>query len=181
MSWCNLTEQPGFLEQVDGLGIGEWSGRTYRHTSPGRDPLSGEGARQFGGRWNSAGRSTLYLAFPRETCLAELDRMLATQPVTRSDLAARAIHEIEVENLRVLDLRTEESLATVGLTLSDILAESWEACQRVGDAAAFLKCEGILTVSATASGNVLAVFPEHVVAGKLRLVGTEVLEFGETE
>lgn len=173
-----MAEPDPVLERIDRLGIGLWGGRAFRHTSPGRDPLSGEGARQFGGRWNSPGISTVYLAAPRETCLAEFHRMAATQPVSASDFDRRAIHEIDVDSLRVLDLRSELALATVGLELSDVMSQSWLACQQVGDAASFLNCEGILTISATGAGHIIAVFRDIVGPDKLRVIRTDIVEFG---
>lgn len=107
-----MDEAPDLLRRIDQLGIGFWTGTAYRHTSPARNPLSGEGASQFGGRWNSPGISTLYLAFPRETCVQEFIRMATKQPGGVESFQDRALHEIEVRDTRVLDLRTEAALAS---------------------------------------------------------------------
>ena len=164
------------LKRIERLGIGLWSGTAFRHTGPDRDPLSGEGALLFGGRWNSRGlAATIYLAFPREACVQEFRRMAAKQPGGPPAFQPRTVHEIEVDSLKVLDLRTEEALQIVGLDMSDIQAPDMSRCQRVGDAAFYLQLQAVLTVSATGVGNVLAVFEEHVAAGQLRVAGSEVL------
>ena len=60
----------------------------YRHLAPGRDPLSGEGARIHGGRWNPPESfPTIYLGLSEATVDAEFARMAAKQadtPMTSS-------------------------------------------------------------------------------------------------
>lgn len=164
------------LARVDQLGIGLWSGIAFRHTGPVRDPLSGEGARQFGGRWNSPGiAGTIYLAFPREACIQEFHRMAAKQMGGSDAFQTRIVHEIACDSLKVFDLRTATALQSVGLELSDINAADMTNCQRVGDAAFLLNLQGVLTLSATGAGNVLAVFEQHLVAGQLNVLSSRPL------
>ena len=49
---------------LDRLGSKPLNGVYFRHTAPKREPLSGEGARIVGGRWNRPGSEALYLAEP---------------------------------------------------------------------------------------------------------------------
>lgn len=162
------------LRRIDQLGIGRWSGTAFRHTSPGRDPMSGEGAKLFGGRWNSPDlASTVYLAFPEEACVQEFLRMANKQPGGPAAFRTRVVHEIAVESLRVLDLRTHDALNAVGLEPSDIQSPDMSNCQRVGDAAFYLHLQGVLTLSATGVGNVLAVFEEHAEPGQLRVLASK--------
>lgn len=79
------------VQRVNDLGSTSWSGTTYRHVSGRRDPLSGDGARQFGGRWNQPGFAAIYLALPVGTWLAEMDRLAQSQGVAAADLL-RAVH-----------------------------------------------------------------------------------------
>lgn len=87
----------------------------------------------------------------------------------------RIVHEISVDSLKVLDLRTSGALQSVGLELSDITAADMANCQRVGDAAFLLNLQGILTLSATGAGNVLAVFEQHLNAGQLHVLSSRPL------
>lgn len=70
------------VQRVNDLGAGiasAWSGKTYRHVATRRDPLSGAGARMFGGRWNPPDSfNAIYLAEPAGACMAELDRIAAS-------------------------------------------------------------------------------------------------------
>ncbi len=174
-----MDEAPDLLRRIDQLGIGFWTGTAYRHTAPGRDPLSGEGASRFGGRWNSPGISTLYLAFPKEACVQEFIRMAMKQPGGVESFQDRSLHELEVRDVRVLDLRTEAALNLVGIEPSDIIAADWSSCQEVGDAAFYLKLQGVLTISATGVGNVLALFEERIGPGQLKLLKSSSLEPAE--
>ena len=146
------------MARVESVGPSVWSGTTYRHTAPRRDPLSGEGARLLGGRWNAPdGTATIYLASPEATCRAEAQRLIDSQGVTGVRFP-RTIHTISVAELRVVDLSDPDRLASVGLSIDDIEAADWSPCQRVGEAAAFLGHQGLVVLSATGSGIVIAAF-----------------------
>lgn len=168
------------VQRVNDLGPTSWSGTTYRHVADQRDPLSGAGARNFGGRWNPPSTfGTIYLAHPVTACMAELARMASLQGVTVSDVlrarGGRSLYTIEVHEVPVLDLRAEAALAQVGLDVSDISDEDRTACQAVGHAAHFLKFGGILAPSATGVGLVLAAFESRLDPGQLRVQRSETL------
>jgi len=167
------------VQRVNDLGTTPWSGQTFRHTSRGRDPLSGVGARRFGGRWNPADIcATVYLAQPKLTCLDEFARLAQANNQPPEDMLRlpRELHTIDVTALPVLDLRDEESLDYVGLRMEDILDEEWTACQTVGHAAFFLDYGGIVAPSATGAGLVIAVFEARMKPGELTLRSTETLD-----
>jgi RES domain-containing protein len=120
--------EPDLLQAVDALGTTTWSGAAWRHTARGRNPLSGEGARLFGGRWNSPDiAATVYLAWPERTCLEEFTRMAAGQGRGTTSFLPRALHEIEVHNVLVVDLTSTASLDQVGLELADIQGDDRSA------------------------------------------------------
>ncbi|WP_110853793.1 RES domain-containing protein [Georgenia satyanarayanai] len=168
------------VQRVNDLGPTPWSGTTYRHVAGQRDPLSGAGARIFGGRWNPPGVfGAIYLAHPVAACMAELARMASSQDLTVSDFlrarGGRTLHTIDVRELSVLDLRTEAAQAQVGLELTDITDEDRTACQAVGHAAHFLGLGGVLTPSATGVGLVLTAFESRVGPGQLRVEHSELI------
>lgn len=161
------------VQRVDDLGTTRWSGTCYRHVSGKRDPLSGVGARLIGGRWNPSGISTVYLALPACTCMAELDRVAASQNVTVDDLlratAGRTLSTVGVTELAVLDLRDAAARNHVGLDLDDIADDDRTACQAVGQSADFLQLQGVLAPSAAGGGWVCAVYESRVFPGQLNV------------
>ena len=166
------------LQRVDTLGSVTWSGVTYRHTTARRDPLSGAGARLFGGRWNPKDIvATVYLATPLGTCLGELERVAQSQQTDVATMlrAAYRLHTIVVSDVPVLDLRTPGALGAVGLSLADISDADWTACQTVGHAAWFLGLGGVLAPSATGRGLVLAAFESHIGPGQFEVQASEQL------
>lgn len=166
------------LSRVDGLGGRPWTGETYRYAAVRRDPLSGAGARLFGGRWNPKDIvATIYLATPVGTCLGELERAAASQQVDVSTMlgVSYRLHHVAVSALPVLDLSIPAALDAVGLTTDDIADEDWSACQAVGHAAWFLGLGGVLAPSAVGRGLVLAAFESQVGPGQLTVRESEPL------
>jgi RES domain-containing protein len=146
------------LEAVDRLGSQPWTGLTFRHTAPGRNGLSGVGARMFGGRWNPPDLvSTLYLADPRAACVGEFHRMAASQGLRGSSFLPRPVHHIQVTELPVVDL-TGDGLGDVGLSLDDVKADDFAPCQLVGEVIYFLGAAGLVAPSATGLGLTVVVF-----------------------
>ena len=167
----------GLVQRVDQLGSTTWTSATHRYTAARRDPLSGAGARLFGGRWNPKDIfATIYLAHPVAACLGEVERTAESQGTTPDVLlrAAYTLHEVAVTDLPILDLREDQALAHVGLTTADIADPDWTACQAIGNAAWFLGLGGVLAPSATGEGFVLAAF-ETRVAGYLTVARSEPL------
>ena len=157
------------LEAVDRLGFQAWSGLAFRHTAPGRNGLSGAGARIYGGRWNPPNLvSTIYLSQPRATCVAEFHRMAQGQGRGPSSFLPRTVHHIQITDLSVLDL-TGDGLGDVGLDSDDLSDNDWSPCQLVGQAAHFLGASGLVAPSATGEGLTIAVF-ETRVRGQLAII-----------
>lgn len=166
------------VQRVNDLGPSTWSGTTYRYTTTGRDPRSGEGARRFGGRWNP--RDTFpvnYLAQPVATCMGELERTAAAAGTQASSRirAGLSLHTLQATALEVLDLTEPSALNHVGLDAEDLTDEDWTACQAVGHAAHFLGYDGVLAPSATGTGLVIAAFEARLGQGQLEVVTSEVL------
>jgi RES domain-containing protein len=166
-------------QRVDQLGVITWSGPTFRHTAKRRDPLSGVGARLAGGRWNPKGLfAALYLATPVRACMAELERAAASQGWTVPEMlaAGRTLHDINVTDARLVDLRPAENLAAVGLSPADVADDDWGPCQLVGHAAWFLGFDGIVAASATGQGDVVTAFEARLGPGMLSVTRSEDLD-----
>jgi RES domain-containing protein len=165
------------LAAVDAIGTTTWSGAVWRHTGPKRNPLSGEGARLFGGRWNPPDlASTLYLATDENGCRLEFARMAEGQGRGTASFLPRRITKFQAEDLELVDLRQPEHLAAVGLDLEDLTADDWAPCQRVGAAAHFLRAAGIIAPSAVGIGDTLAVFEARIASAALQITATYVLD-----
>lgn len=166
------------VQRVDALGGTPWSGQAFRYTAARRDPLSGAGARLFGGRWNPREIfPTIYLASPLDTCLGELERAAQSQQADPQTMlqASYLLHTISVHALTVLDLRESTELETVGLSQADITDDDWTACQSIGHAAWFLGLSGVLAPSASGRGAVLAAFESRIGPGELSVRESEPL------
>ncbi len=136
-----------------------FQGQVYRHVSPGISPVSGAGARSFGGRWNPPDSfPVIYTALSEATARAEFERLAARQGRLVSDFLPRNLYTLDVELSAVLDLTGLGGLRRVGLSMRAVRGDDASACQAVGDAAHKLGFEGIIAPSATSSGPVLAIF-----------------------
>lgn len=167
-----LNEQ--VVASVDALGPTPFSAVAYRYTTAHREPLSGEGSRRHGGRWNPKDLfPTIYLAIPESTCMGEVQRAAASNhlSVERMLSVPYVFHTIAIQGLHVLDLRSVDALNRVGLQAEDISGD-WSACQTVGHAAWFLDFAGVLAPSAMGKGLTLAVFEHKAGPGQVRFQST---------
>ena len=83
-----------------------------------RDPLSGEGAARYGGRFNRVGRAALYTSLAPETALREANQVGTLQPTTL--VAYRA-----AELGPVLDGRDAAAIASFGLEPGALADPAW--------------------------------------------------------
>jgi RES domain-containing protein len=72
------------------------------------EPLSGEGAARFGGRWNPVGSPTIYAARELSTAWAEYNQVFVQHPA----LIAR----LELEGARLADLTAPATLSDLGVS-----------------------------------------------------------------
>lgn len=163
------------VDRINNLGSRSWSGSAFRYTSASRDPLSGEGARRHGGRWNPPDLfPAIYLADSEQACMVEVDRAAETHGLEPKRMLAvpYRLHTIEVAGLPVLDLRTEEAQAEVGLEIEDIFGQDWSACQAVGHAAWFLEMAGVLAPAAGGVGLVITAYEHRARPGQVVLTSS---------
>ena len=152
-----IVERIGAIDPVD------FRGRAYRHVSLTQSPISGEGARVHGGRWNPPESfPTLYLALDRPTALAELKRTALRFGISPEQLLPRAVYRYEIVLHQCLDLRDQSSRAAAGLSLDTIRSEDQRRCQGVALAAHYLGLEGLIAPSAAGPGATIAVFIDRL-------------------
>lgn len=133
-----------------------------------RDPLSSEGARTLGGRFNIAGCPALYLASTPTLAVAESLQLGSMLGVVRFN--PRLLVSVDVALHSVLDLTAEENLERMGLTIED-LHDDWRdgdeptISQLIGAEARDSKVEAILyrSIIEPAASN-LRVFRENLFA-----------------
>lgn len=165
------------LDAVNAIGPTPWSGECFRYTTARRDPLSGEGARLRGGRWNPPDLfPVIYLAVPEAACMRELEKAARDNHL---DVATQLqvpykLHTLRVHDIPVLDLRDAQTQAILGLEPGD-LTGPWDICQPVGHAAWFLEFGGVLAPSATGDGLTLALFEHRVRPEQIQLEQSQAL------
>lgn len=132
----------------------------YRHYAPAYGPLSGEGARRQGGRWNPPDSvATVYTASDIETVDSEFTRQLARSGLSPANVQPRELATIRVELRRVLDLRDPDTRDALGVSLDDLMADDPSLSQAIGEAAQHLGYEAIVAPSASGGpGYVVALF-----------------------
>jgi len=163
---------PELIRRVDSLARVSFAGAGFRHLGPGHSPMSGEGARIRGGRWNPEDSfPVLYVALSPDAAVAEFYRLAERQGMPAENLLPRRFQEYAVELRELLDIREEDSRGGLGLTAAVITGVDPSRCQAVGDAAHYAGFEGILAPSATGAGDVLAIFTGNLVAGSSIEVG----------
>lgn len=97
----------------------QFTGTLYRALNPywAYRPLSGEGAKRLGGRFNVIGRPALYLAFSIETALNEVNQAGLFMPTT--------LVAIKVDLDPVLDATDPGELARFGRAPTDLAIPDW--------------------------------------------------------
>ena len=96
-----------------------YQGLLYRALNPiyARDPLSGEGARKHGGRFNPKGMPALYASQSVITALREANQVGTLQPTT--------LVAYEADIGPIFDATDAAELARFGLTMADLAADDW--------------------------------------------------------
>ncbi len=143
--------------------------RLWRIASARHPRLDGEGARRWGGRWNSPGRPVVYTS--ATASLAALEKLVWTDP------------EDVPDDLQLFELELPDDLAPQALAI-DRLPRHWTAagcpaCVELGDR---WLADGSNLALAVPSAllpeerNVL-LNPRHPQAGRIRIVATRTFTF----
>lgn len=122
------------------------------------------------GRWNRVGDPpTQYWSMTPDAVWAELIRAEGLQHETDLDLVRMPIWTCRAPFADLVDLRDEESAASVGATLDALIGDDWSACQ---DLATTLRvsCGGVISPSAALDGhhNVTLFGPRRVIDWRTR-------------
>ncbi len=98
-----------------------YRGLLYRALNPihARDPLSGEGARRYGGRFNPKGMPALYTAQSVTTAIREANQIGTLQPTT--------LVAYEADIGPIFDATDPITLAAQGLNPTDLADDDWRA------------------------------------------------------
>jgi RES domain-containing protein len=96
-----------------------YTGLLYRALNPvnARDPLSGEGARRYGGRFNPRGMPALYTSCAVGTALREANQVGTLQPTT--------LVTYEADVGPIFDTTDEALLAEEGMSPAVLAADDW--------------------------------------------------------
>lgn len=132
------------------------------------EPLSGEGARIHGGRFNPPDSfPVLYLCTTRLCAAAELRHRGERLVIGIEGLLPRVLYRYEISLDWVLDLTSGETLDHLGVTTAEIIGTDVGIPRLIGEAAYANGVQAIRAPSATGVDEVLAVFPELLGSGRL--------------
>ena len=131
-------------------------------------PISGEGARIHGGRFNPPHSfAVVYLCTTRSCAVAEFRRAGQRRTIGITGLLPRALYRYGVSLESVLDLSERRSRDHLEVTLQQVLGTDLDLPRRIGEAAYGSGFQAIAAPSATGVDHVVAVFPDRVGVGDL--------------
>jgi RES domain-containing protein len=150
-------------------GCSEYHGGVFRHASARHAGISEQLLRhtqRVGYRFNPPGEfGAIYLALDEDTAKRELRRLAAHNRQPLSELMPRVMITARVHLQCVLDLRDERQRKRYGITLEEIGAGDWSACQAVARLARAEGYEAVRFPSATGAGENLALFLDRMIPG----------------
>jgi RES domain-containing protein len=143
-------------------------GTCYRQQSPKYDPLSGEGARMQGGRFNPPNSfAVLYLCSTAGCAAAEFMRFANDHPIGPAGFLPRSLYRYAVDFSNVLDLTDPAILDHLDVAPDRLVQEDRTLTHAIGELAHQFLYQGVLNGSATGVDRVLSVFTDNVRGGKL--------------
>ncbi len=140
----------------------------FRQQSSAYDPLSGEGARIHGGRFNPPNSfPTLYLCSTAGCAAAEFSRFAGNHPIGLSGFLPRTLWRYEISLSNVLDLTEDETLDHLSLEASELVEEDRTLTHHLGEVAHQFGYQAVRNASAAGVDDVIAVFIENLRSGIL--------------
>jgi RES domain-containing protein len=157
---------PDLLEALDSKPRSEFQGRVWRAVHERRNPLDPSRA---GGRWDLGVVDVLYTSLAAEGAIAEIEYYLNLQPVFPSKMR-HACYEIKVRLSSVIHIESVDELVALGVDRARYTERLYERTAEIGDAAAFLGCDGLVVPSARSIALNLVIFMEGVEPGNLNVI-----------
>lgn len=144
-------------------------GEVFRHMAARwNDPMSSEGARIRGGRFNPPDSfPVLYLCTTRPCTVAELRLLGQRQLIGVVGLLPRVLYRYETSLDRVLDLTSEATLEHIGITEQQVTGSDLSIPRQIGESAHATGSQAIRAPSATGVDETIAVFPESLGSSRL--------------
>ena len=162
----------GILDALEAIDPQPFTGRVWRVTRKGREPLRGAAAH---GRWSLGGEfEVLYTSLESEGALAEIGYRLSLEPVWPSRIEHQ-IHAIDVRTERTLRFADTASLAPFGVDVARYRSFEHGATQAIAAAAHFLEFDGLIVPNARFDCANLVVFVERAPA--LTLLETQPVDW----
>jgi RES domain-containing protein len=150
----------GLLAAAPATGF---TGTAYRNQAPGFDPISAEGARRSGGRFNPPHRfPVVYLCGTTPCVVAELTAQATRQGLRLADLLPRELWSVPLSLTTVLDLGDAKIRRKLHLEIGDLVRPDHGFTRQIGEVAHDLRYQAIRSPSATDVDEILAVFPENL-------------------
>jgi len=149
---------PQLLEVLSGLPTKSLSDQVFRVMFADRDPTMGSLA---GGRWAPPQEfPVLYTSFKKDCAIAEVLYHFERQPIFPS--APVIVSTLQVNTEKTLQLTAPSTLDTLALTDNLLSGLEYGPCQRIGHAAYFLGCDGIIVPSARHDAHNLVLFMDRI-------------------
>lgn len=148
------TFDPDLLDALEAATHTQATGTVWRQVLA---PSSVTRSNLRGGRWNPPNTEALYCSLDAATAAAEIDNLLAAQPVpiTRQ----RYMYSLDIELGRVADLRTQH--ANERFAYQYDIANS-DDCNRIGAACAWLELSGLVVPSMRGDGANLVIYVDNL-------------------
>lgn len=138
------SRDPDLLDLLDARSRTAFDGTVWRVVREGRDPLEPSTGN---GRWDLQAFNVLYTSLDSNGAIAEIEYHLSLQPVFPSKLRS-VVHQLRIRASSVMRFDTLKELEPYGLTPSDYSKPLCERTRCIGDAAAFLGCDALISPSA---------------------------------
>jgi RES domain-containing protein len=143
-----------------------YTGASYRQQSPKYGPISGEGARMQGGRFNPPNSfAVLYLCTTASCAAAEFMRFATDHPIGPAGFLPRALYRYSVDFSNVLDLTDRATLDHLDVAADRLVQEDRTLTHQIGELAHQFLYQGVLNGSATGVDSVLSVFTATFAVG----------------
>lgn len=156
------------LHELEDAPSSSFAGEVFRHMFASYSPLFENTA---GARWNPRDVAAIYTSLDRATALAEAEYRISLEPFRPR--AKRTLYRLQVDLVNVLDLSSSDCLAAVGITEEELQGVTFENCQLVGGAVAWLGHDGLLVPSARNPGTNLVIFPAAIDSGGIDVLSEE--------